>query len=196
VAAAVHAGPVRPVLAAFKEHGRTELAGPLGAALALAAAAVLRGLAGGVPAGPVLLVPLPPTAAALRARGRDPVLELADRAAAELRAAGVPATRERLLARRGRVRDSAGLGVAERRANLAGTVALRRGAAVPPGCTLVLLDDVVTTGATLCTATSVLDRLQTVCGTPVLAAAVAAAPPPRRLDTVRKGPGILRLRPT
>src|SRR4051794_41906813 len=87
VAAGAYAGPVRPAVLAFKEHGRAELAGPLGTALALAVAVVLRG----VPeqSGTVLLVPVPSSAAAARRRGRDHVRELADAAATELRAVGV-----------------------------------------------------------------------------------------------------------
>ncbi len=39
VAAGAYAGPVRPAVAAFKEHGRAELAGPLGTARTPAATA-------------------------------------------------------------------------------------------------------------------------------------------------------------
>ena len=69
--------------------------------------------------------------------------------------AGLPATAAPLLRRRGRVRDSAGLSAAQRRANLAGTFVLtgRPGAA---GALLVLVDDVVTSGATLTEAAAVL----------------------------------------
>ena len=174
VAAGRYAGPVRPAVLAFKERGRAELAGPLGAALALATAAVLRGAVGPRLPGPVLLVPVPGTARALRERGRDHVGELAGRAAAELRAAGVPARQARLLRRHGRVRDSAGLSVDERRSNLAGTFA-RSGAAVPHRSVLVLVDDVVTSGATLSEAAAVLAPDGAVV-VPVLAAVVAATP--------------------
>src|SRR5205807_5187341 len=73
VAAGRYAGPVRPAVVAFKERGRVELAAPLGAALALAVGAVVTGLPG--PVRPVVLVPLPSSAAALRSRGRDHVRE-------------------------------------------------------------------------------------------------------------------------
>jgi predicted amidophosphoribosyltransferase len=172
VAAGAYAGPVRPAVVAFKERGRAELAGPLGAALALAAgvhAALL-------PGRPLLLVPVPPTRAALRARGRDHVRELAVAAVAELRAAGVDARQARVLARTGRVRDSAGLGAAERRANLAGTFTART--AVPPGAVLVVVDDVVTSGATLTQAAGALAAARRDGETPVLAAVVAATPRP------------------
>jgi len=175
VAAGAYAGPVRPAVLAFKEHGRAELAAPLGSALALAVAAVLRGLPG-PRAGPVLLVPVPSSAAAVRRRGRDHLLELAEVAAAELRAAGVPAGTSRLLGRAPgrRVRDSAGLDAAERQANLAGRfqVQLPR-AGLPAGSRLVLVDDVVTSGATL---TEAARALRVHLDTPLLAAAVAATP--------------------
>ncbi|MGY1786488.1 ComF family protein [Geodermatophilus sp. SYSU D00698] len=173
VAAGAYAGPVRPAVAAFKEHGRAELAGPLGAALALAVGvhAVL------LPGRPVLLVPLPPTRTALRARGRDCVRELAAAAAGDLRAAGVPAGCVRLLTRTGRVRDSAGLSVAQRRANLAGTFGVRP-VRLPAGAVLVVVDDVVTSGATLTEAAAALAATRPDGDTPVLAAVVAATPRP------------------
>jgi predicted amidophosphoribosyltransferase len=184
VAAGAYAGPVRPAVLAFKEHGRAELAVPLGTALALAVVAVLRGLPEPGPgAGAVLLVPVPSSAAAVRRRGRDHVRELADAAAAELRAAGVPAATARLLGRAPgrRVRDSAGLGAVEREANLAGRYRarpLRTG--LLPGSHVVLVDDVVTSGATLTEAARAL-RADGIAPTvrpdgPVLAAVVAATP--------------------
>jgi predicted amidophosphoribosyltransferase len=173
VAAGAYAGPVRPVVNAFKEQGRAELAAPLGAALALAVAAVRLGV--GDPSRPVLLVPVPASAAAVRTRGRDHVRELTARAAAELRAAGLVAEERRALRRRGRVRDSAGLTAGERRANLAGTFA-PAGGRLPAGGLLVLVDDVVTTGATLTEAASVLAAGLREAGPPVLGAVVAATP--------------------
>jgi predicted amidophosphoribosyltransferase len=127
----------------------------------------------------VLLVPVPSSPAALRARGRDHVRELTGRAVTELRAAGVPAAEARLLVRRGRVRDSAGLGAAQRRANLAGTFV--RAAAPPPGALLVVVDDVVTSGATLTEAAAALAADDA----PVLAAVVAATPRDPRSGTSR-----------
>ena len=174
VAAGSYSGPVRPTVIAFKERGRAELAGPLGTALALAVAAVAAGVPGA--AGPLLLVPVPSSRAALRSRGRDHVRELTRCAVAELRAAGVPAAEAGLLRRRGRARDSAGLSTAQRRANLAGTFALVE--RVPSGRAgvLVLVDDVVTSGATLTEAAAVLAPTVPPGGPPVLAAVVAATP--------------------
>jgi predicted amidophosphoribosyltransferase len=174
VAAGAYAGPVRPAVIEFKERGRAELAAPLGAALALAVAAVVSAVPGAA-ARPVLLVPVPSSRAGLRARGRDHVRELTVRAVAELRAAGFPAAEARLLRRRGRVRDSAGLSAAQRRANLAGTFE-RVPSRLPSAALLVLVDDVGTTGATLTEAAAVLGSGGSPGGTPVLAAVVAATP--------------------
>jgi predicted amidophosphoribosyltransferase len=174
VAAGAYAGPVRPAVVAFKERGRAELGGVLGAALALAVAAVVAGTGG--PPRPVALVPVPSSAAGLRARGRDHVGELVRSAVAELRAAGVAAVRAPLLRRTGRVRDSAGLSAAERRVNLTGTFTVR--SAPPPGALLVLTDDVVTSGATLTEAATALAPVCPEGGPPVLAAVVAATPRP------------------
>jgi predicted amidophosphoribosyltransferase len=179
VAAGAYAGPVRPALNAFKERGRAELAGPLGAALALAVAAVAAGVPGR--RRPVVLVPVPSSPAALRIRGRDHVRELAGVAVAELHGAGVVATQARLLRRRGRVRDSAGLSAVQRRANLVGTFLSVPGGGWPaPGVLLVLVDDVVSSGATLTEAAAVLIAAGRRGGPPVLAAAVAATP--RQVD--------------
>jgi predicted amidophosphoribosyltransferase len=126
------------------------------------------------------VVPVPSSPAALRIRGRDHVRELAGVAVAELHGAGVVATQARLLRRRGRVRDSAGLSAAQRRANLVGTFLAVPGGGWPaPGVLLVLVDDVVSSGATLTEAAAVLIAAGRG-GPPVLAAAVAATP--RQVD--------------
>jgi predicted amidophosphoribosyltransferase len=171
-AAGAYSGPVQPAVNAFKERGRAELARPLGAALALAVVAVV---SAAPPARPVLLVPVPSSAAALRSRGRDHVGELTRRAVTELRAAGLAAGEARLLRRRGRVRDSAGLSAAARRANLAGSFELAEARPLP-GALHVLVDDVVTSGATLTEAAAELAVGRRPDDPPVLAAVVAATP--------------------
>ncbi len=190
VAAGAYAGAVRPAVIAFKERGRAELARPLGTALALAVAAVSRA----VPErrGPLLLVPVPSSRAALRTRGRDHVRELAGHAVAELRVCGVPAAEVRLLRRRGRVRDSAALTAAQRRANLAGTFLLDPRSPTPGrGALLVLVDDVVTSGATLTEAAGVLAGAALPGALPVVAAVVAATPRAARTDTFAGDLGVV-----
>ncbi|MUL39959.1 ComF family protein [Streptomonospora sp. PA3] len=138
-AAGGYSGLERSVLLAFKEHGARALAAPLGARLAPAvhAAAARRN---------VLLVPVPARRAALRRRGYDPVLLLA-RAAARRCGPGVPPPAP-VLAHRRRVSDQVGLGRDRRRANLTGALAVRAPADVA-GRRVMVVDDVVTTGATL-----------------------------------------------
>ncbi|MFF9490588.1 ComF family protein [Streptomyces sp. NPDC014676] len=150
-AAARYADEVRATLLAHKERGALALSGPLGEALAGAVraglAAVRAPCAGG---GPVLLVPVPSARRAVRARGHDPARRIAYAAAGELRRAGVPARVLPALRQRRDVADQSGLGSRQRRANLAGALT------VAPGCgrllsagRVVLVDDLMTTGASL-----------------------------------------------
>ncbi|MCS0636035.1 ComF family protein [Streptomyces sp. LP05-1] len=149
-AAAPYQGAVRALLLAHKERGALPLAPFLGAALAGAVGAALEHH-GGAPADrPVLLVPVPSAPRAVRARGQDAARRLARAAAAELRRAGVAARALPVLRQRREVADQAGLTAPLRRANLAGALAVADGggrllAAGRP----VLVDDLVTTGASL-----------------------------------------------
>ncbi|MBD0712130.1 MULTISPECIES: ComF family protein [unclassified Streptomyces] len=148
-AAAPYAGAVRELLLAHKERGALALAGPLGEALAGAVTAAGGALDGPGPR-PLLLVPVPSSRRSVRARGHDPTRRIALAAAARLRAAGRPARVVPVLRQRRRVADQAGLGARERLANLAGALEV-----VPGGGRLlaagkvVLVDDLMTTGATL-----------------------------------------------
>jgi predicted amidophosphoribosyltransferase len=120
------------------------------------------------------------------------VRELATRAVHDLRTAGLPAQEGVVLRRTGRLRDSAGLSVAERRANLSGTFALVPGPVrVPEGAVLVLVDDVVTTGATLTEAAAVLAAARGADAAPALAAVVAATPRRSAQEPARAGTGQL-----
>lgn len=166
-AVAEYAGTPRAVLLAHKEHGRLALAGALGAALARAV-----GAAAGSRADPLLLVPAPSRRAAVRARGHDPTLRLARAAATVLRRDGVDVGVAPVLRVGARVADQAGLSARERTANLDG--ALRVPARLAPlvaGSRVVVVDDVVTTGATLREAARALSAV----GAAVPAAAVVAA---------------------
>ncbi len=164
-AGASYAGIVGPVVVAHKEYGRTSLAGPLAALLA-AAVDLAVGLAtaeagwgtgwGTGPSGPVLLVPVPSGGRARRRRRDDPVRRLTRRAAVRLRARDVPARVVPGLRVRGTPDDQTGLTRAGRAANVAGRFAVRRGAravmtARPgrPVPVVVVVDDVLTTGATV-----------------------------------------------
>ncbi len=103
------------------------------------------GAAGAVGPGVTWLVPAPSRPAAARARGGDHVLRLARALAADRPDVRVAPA----LALARRTRDSVGLDAAQRAANLEGRLRVRDSALPSPGSGVVLLDDVVTTGATL-----------------------------------------------
>jgi predicted amidophosphoribosyltransferase len=140
-ALARYAGPVRAAVLAYKERGRHDLAEPLGAALA----EELRNAG----AGQVWLVPAPSRWWAACRRGAEHARGLADATAAALAATGVPAAVAPALRMTSGARDSVGLDATARRRNLAGRVKTRPAGLPPPGAGVVLVDDVVTTGATV-----------------------------------------------
>lgn len=156
---AVHAGApyrglVRRVVLACKEEGRTPLAAPLARLLgaALAQAAPLPG---------VELCVVPSTRSAYRRRGFDPVrlvLARTGRPAARVLRPARPHAQQKVLGRE------------ERRVNLHG---VHRAAARLDGRRFLLVDDVVTTGATLDDAARALRDA----GGEVLGAVVIAATP-------------------
>lgn len=176
-----YAGPVRDVVVHWKDRGRTDLDRLLAPALrravvrlapALAPARLAPALS---PARPVAVVPVPSTAAARRARGREPVAVLARAVAGGLRDGGVPARVVSALVRTGHGRDQVGLGARARGRNLTGSVRMtRRGAqALGQRSMCILVDDVLTTGATL----AAVERALEGPGHDVLGATVLAATP-------------------
>jgi predicted amidophosphoribosyltransferase len=164
--AARYDGAVRAALLAYKERGRRDLADPLGGLLARSVAAAWA--AERSPPRRVVLVPAPSARSVAAARGGDHVLRLARRAGLRcgLRTAGG------VLALTRAVRDSAGLGVADRAANLAGAMRAR---AAPDGVGALVVDDIVTTGATLHECVRALRDA----GWPVIGSAVVASTPRR-----------------
>ena len=145
-AVAAYDGPVRSMLLAVKEDGVAGLQRPLGRALARAVCAALPQTA----TLPLWLVPVPSSTAARRRRGEDVVRRVAGVAAGELRRFGAVATVAPVLRHARAVADSAGLSAQARAANLAGAfVARPRLARRLSSGTVVLVDDLITTGVTL-----------------------------------------------
>jgi predicted amidophosphoribosyltransferase len=157
--ALAYRGVVQPVLVAFKNEGRTGLAPPLAEALRTAVATAVAPVDGD----DLLLVPMPRTRRSAVERGYDPVRLL-------LRRARLPhADVLRLVRRPG---DQVRLGRAARFANVErGTSARTR----LDGRRVLLVDDVVTTGATLTEAA----RAVRAAGGAVLGAATVASTPLR-----------------
>jgi ComF family protein len=165
-AVADYAGTTRALALAYKEREAVALTRVLSAALGVAidVAARVESTDPGV-----IIVPVPSTRAALRRRGYDPVLRLARAARRGPVVTALTHVRD--------VHDSAGLSASARRRNLEGALAVPSSVAVRvQGRTVVVVDDVLTSGATLAEAA----RALRAAGASVRSAAVIAA-------TVRRG---------
>ncbi|MEZ0113333.1 putative amidophosphoribosyltransferase [Catenulispora sp. EB89] len=180
-AVARYEDPVRTMLIGYKERGRTDLRRALGRALARAVAQTLDtaldttlgaslGTAGAAGCASVALVPMPSRRKAVRDRGQDTTARLARTAARALREVGVPVRAVPALTHARAVEDQAGLSRERRQANLAGALRARRAGAVT-GSSVVLVDDISTSGASLAEASRALREA----GVPVLGAATIAA---------------------
>ncbi|MBB5155171.1 ComF family protein [Saccharopolyspora phatthalungensis] len=146
-------GPARRAVLAYKESGRRNLAAPLARHLAVG----LRAITAEHRLGRAWwLVPAPSRRIASRRRGGAHMSRIAHRVAAELTRAGWPTSvADCLVTARGAV-DSAGLDAAERVSNLSGRVLARTGRFPPPTAQVALIDDVITTAATVASCLEVL----------------------------------------
>ncbi|GLZ35739.1 hypothetical protein Lesp02_79260 [Lentzea sp. NBRC 105346] len=122
-------GAARELVLAFKERGRRALAAWFGAFVAVALPMLAPR--------PWTLVPAPSTPRAARLRGGSHMVRIAESVHG--------ATVAPVLRLANGVRDSVGLDASARDANLRGRLSVRR---APPSGPVVLLDDVVTSGAT------------------------------------------------
>jgi ComF family protein len=134
---------MRQLIGAHKERGALGLTPFLASRLAAAIETLLASTP--EPPDQLVLVPVPSAAAAVRDRGFDATWAMAKRAARLLRPM-VAAPVRRLLRQARPVRDQAGLRADERAANLRGAF---RVAGQPAGPSVILVDDVVTTGSSL-----------------------------------------------
>ena len=117
----------------------------------------------------IRLVPIPSSPSARRRRGRSFMVDITTLVGAQL---GIPVSDALELCRR--VVDQSGLDATARTENMQGAFALKAG--VFPRGDLILIDDVVTTGATLCDAARALGLH----GLPVLASVTACVAQPLR----------------
>jgi len=154
-AVADYTGAARALIVAHKEHARRALARPLGIALARAVAAAVPA------ASSLLLVPVPSSGSSLRTRGHDPTGRMTAAAAEALSRAGRASAAAPVLALTRGVADQSRLGYAERQTNLAAAMSVttrglgrlaRLARNLPGSPGLVVVDDIVTTGATVAAA--------------------------------------------
>jgi predicted amidophosphoribosyltransferase len=139
--AVAYDGVPKQILHALKEAGRLDGARPLGRLLGVAVADAVEAVEPRLPTGARLeMLVVPSSRSAFRLRGYNPVESL-------LRWAGPQPRRATGLRYRRTPRDQATLGADERWANLSGSIEAVSGRL--EGRHLLLIDDVVTTGATL-----------------------------------------------
>ncbi|GAB3759439.1 ComF family protein [Microlunatus parietis] len=160
--------PLRRLIVGHKERQALGLAPVLGELLAVACWHLIR-TRPTRPDGELTLVPIPSARAAVRSRGYDATTALARRAAALLRPAA-PVRVRRLLRHHRSVHDQSGLDAAARQRNLADSLRVRDAGSTQRGM-IIIVDDLVTTGATLTEAS----RALAAAGMPVLGAATIAA---------------------
>lgn len=173
-------GPAHVTVAAWKDGGRRDLDARLAAAMARAAAAVAPALGAAVAggAGPLGVVPCPARAAHTSRRGVDLPGLLAAGAVRGLGQRGVEARVRPLL----RPARGSSRGAGDRERWRASAPVATRALAGPPA-PVVLVDDVLTTGATLARAVAALEKS----GTVAVAAVVLAVAP----GVHRRAPGAL-----
>ena len=139
-------GLLKVMVNEHKERGVFALATPLGRVLGDVVGDLLTALDAH---GRVLLVPVPSRRRVVRRRGHDPLLRTARQASSRLRRTGVDVVVRQLLVPTGRVRDQSGLDAVARAGNLAGSMSARRAPSVEGHRTVVVVDDVLTTGSTV-----------------------------------------------
>ncbi len=181
-------GVLKSMINQHKEHAVLALAAPLGGVLRDVVHDLLATLCcdDATEPTPVVLVPVPSRRAVVRARGHDPLLRLARVAARGLRRRGVAVSVRQQLKGTAQVRDQATLGAVERTANLSGSMCCRGHPPLGGLERVVVVDDVLTTGATAREAQRALEEA----GATVLGVATVAAT--RRRSTERQvSPGSL-----
>lgn len=182
-AAAAYDGVVRSALLEYKERGRLCLRRELASCLSVSVLAAIRlnmpAEKGNQP--PLLLVPVPSAKATRKARGHHPVRAMARTACTQLWAAGLDVRTSDVLRQTRTVADQSGLDVGARYANLAGALGVAQSFS-GRGQRVIVVDDIVTTGATALEAA----RALTAAGATVCAVACVAAT--ARRSAISTGP--------
>lgn len=171
VAADRYVGPTGAAVRAWKLGGRRGLTAALAEHLSDAVVHIM-----GDPGG-VALVPVPVRPSSRRSRGADVIADLARATAAQLHGAQV----EQCLRWRRRVAEQVGAGPGERRGNLRGAMTAIRA----PSAAVLIIDDVLTTGATMAEAV----RAMREAGAGAVAGAVIAVAGDRRSGERSEGDG-------
>ncbi|MBC7594130.1 MAG: ComF family protein [Kineosporiaceae bacterium] len=149
IASGIHEGPLRAVLAQFKEEGQFGLVRVLGHFLASSVCFA-------APADrPVVLVPIPSTRVTRMRRGQDTIGDLSRAAAKAVRSIGIDCTVGSPLIHARRVADQSGLSAHDRSLNMSGALRMRSVAGLG-GRSIIVVDDILTTGATVAEAVRVL----------------------------------------
>lgn len=183
-AAGHYRGAVAQLLLSYKNRRRTDVRRPLQAALAGALQTAVREVREGGDQRELLLVPVPSRGGSMRRRGYDPLgmllagLGRRGELPAGCHVAALVVHRGVLTGRLdtfpgARPVSQKGLGGSQRLTNVHGSMALTARLNLPPGTVCLVVDDVLTTGATIAEVTRVLRHA----GAAVAGAAVIAATP-------------------
>ena len=161
-------GVPKAVLVAHKEQACLPLARPLGRALALSCLGVLANAARRPTV--VHLVPTPSVASRVRERGHDPMLRITRECHQAMREVGVGGAVRTVLRVARAVEDQSGLSARARQDNLRCAFEVIDRPHLD-GCPVIVVDDIITTGATAVEAARALRRA----GADVIGVAVVAA---------------------
>ncbi|WP_055427049.1 ComF family protein [Bifidobacterium aesculapii] len=145
-ACSVYKGATRRVILAWKDHADAECDRALSGAMRVLASQVTRTVTGGAM---MVVVPAPSSARSARRRGRRHLMPVARSLAAWYRSMGVRARAVDALSVHAAGKAVETMGRAGRVARVTGSHINVRDAASVRGCDVILIDDIVTTGATM-----------------------------------------------